>query len=61
MIRMDIYPSYTSIFVVFNLLGWWFKGEIFFSWWWIIPIFILQIIIQSLMLAITKQILKLES
>ncbi len=58
---MDIYPSYTLIFVVFNLLGWWYKGQTFFSWWWFIPIFAIQIIVQSLILAITKRMLRVNS
>jgi len=57
---VDIYPSYTMVFLVFNLLGWWFKGQPFFSWWWFVPIVIIGIIIQSLILAITKQVIKMK-
>jgi len=57
---MEIYPSFTMIFVVFNLLGLWFKGEIFFNWWWILPIVLFQIVMQSLILAITQNILKIK-
>jgi len=47
---MNIYPSFTLIFVVFNLLGWWFKGEPFFNWWWVILVWVLQIIMSSILL-----------
>ena len=57
---VDIYPSYTMIFVVFNLLGWWFKGQTFFSWWWFPPIFAVEIIMQSLVLAITKKMIEVK-
>jgi hypothetical protein len=57
---MEIYPSYTMIFLIFNLLGWWYKGQPFFSWWWFIPIVVLQIIINSLILAITKKMLEVK-
>ena len=53
-IKMDIYPSYVMIFVVFNLLGLWYKGQVFFSWWYLLPIAILQIILASIILAIAK-------
>lgn len=56
----DIYPSYTLIFLVFNLLGWWFKGQPFFSWWWFIPIIAIQITISSLILAITKKLIEIK-
>jgi hypothetical protein len=55
----DIYPSYTLVFVIFNLLGWWFKGSVFFSWLWFILIAGIEILLSSLLLAITKQILKI--
>ena len=58
---MDIYPSFTFVFLVFNLLGWWYKGQPFISWWWFIPIVVIQIIIQALMLALTKQMLKINT
>lgn len=57
---VEIYPSYTLIFLVFNLLGWWFKGQTFFSWWWFIPVIVVQVVIQSLSLAITKKILRVD-
>ena len=56
----DIYPSYTMIFLVFNLLGWWYKGEPFISWWWFALIITIEIIIQSLILGLTKNILKMQ-
>ena len=56
----DIYPSFVMIFLVFNLLGWWFNGQPFFSWWWFIPIVIIQILMQSLVLAITKRMLLIK-
>ena len=52
---MEIYPSFTMLFVIFNLLGWWFKGQPFFSWWWVVLVYILQIIMEALLLAITKK------
>jgi len=55
---VNIYPSYAMIFLVFNLLGWWFRGKPFFNWWWFILIFAIQIIIESLILAITKNLIK---
>jgi hypothetical protein len=57
---MEIYPSYIMIFLIFNLLGWWYKGQPFFSWWWFVPIAVLQIIISSLILAITKRMLEVK-
>ena len=57
---MEIYPSYTMVFVIFNLLGWWFKGQPFFSWWWILPVWIFQIITEALILAITKRMIQIK-
>ncbi len=57
---MEIYPSYTMIFLVFNLLGWWYKGQPFISWWWFILIYSLEIIMQSILLAITKKMLEIK-
>ena len=57
---MDIYPSYIMIFLVFNLLGWWYKGQPFFSWWWFVPITIIQIIVGALILAITKKMVEIK-
>lgn len=57
----NIYPSFAMIFVVFNLLGWWFKGQPFFSWWWFIPIVAIQLISESLLLAITKRMLQIKN
>ena len=54
----DIYPSYLLIFIVFNLLGWWFKGKPFFSWWWIVLVIVAEILILSLTMAITKKMLE---
>ena len=54
----DIYPSYLLIFVVFNLLGLWFKGHTFFSWWWLILVIVVEILILSLTMAITKKMLE---
>lgn len=51
---MKIYPDYTMIFLVFNLLGWWFKGKPFISWWWFILIAGIEIIFSTLTLAIAK-------
>ncbi len=53
---VNIYPNYTMIFVLFNLLGWWFKGQPFINWWWFILIAGIEIIIQSLLLAITNKL-----
>ena len=44
----NIYPSFTFVFVIFNLLFVWFKGKTYFNWWWIIIIFILEIIILAI-------------
>ena len=60
MTDIDIYPSYTLIFLVFNLLGWWFKGQPFFSWWWFTPIIFTQLILSSLLLAIANRMIKLR-
>ena len=57
---MNIYPSFTMVFLVFNLLGWWYKGQPFISWWWFILIIAVQIIMESLILAITKSIIKIR-
>jgi len=54
----NIYPSYIMIFLVFNLLGWWFKGKPFFSWWWFVLIGILEILLSAIILSITKQLMK---
>jgi hypothetical protein len=56
----DLYPSYTLIFLVFNLLGWWFNGKPFISWWWFILIVCSEIIIASLLYAWTKKMLELK-
>jgi uncharacterized membrane protein HdeD (DUF308 family) len=48
------------IFLVFNLLGWWFKGKPFFSWWWFILIGILEILLSAIILAITKELMNRE-
>lgn len=47
----DIYLSFAMIFLVFNLLGWWYK-EPFFSWGWFILVLVVHVILQSLVLAI---------
>ncbi len=60
MTNIDIYPSYTLIFLVFNLLGWWFNGQPFFSWWWFIPIVLTQLIFSSLLLAVANKMIKLR-
>lgn len=57
---MNIYPSYTLIFVVFNLLGWWYKGKPFISWWWFILIISIEIIMEALILSISKVALGLK-
>lgn len=57
---ISIYPNYILIFLVFNLLGWWFKGHIFFSWWYFIPIAVITIVIDILAITIAKQILQLK-
>jgi len=55
---VSIYPSFTLLFLVFNLLGWWFKGVPFFNWWWLVLIMGLQIITEVLILALTKLIIR---
>ena len=55
---MNLYPSSTLVLLVFNLLGWWFKGQPFFSFWWFVLIFASDIVLQALTLAITKQMMK---
>lgn len=57
---INIYPSYTLIFIMFNLLGWWYKGQPFFSWWWIIPVIIIQILIEALTLSIMKKLVEIK-
>jgi hypothetical protein len=56
----DIYPSYTMLFVVFNLLAWWFKGSILISWWWFALIAVLEILFSALLLAIAKKAVEMR-
>ncbi len=58
---MEIYPSYAMVFLIFNLLGWWYKGQPFFSWWWFVPIIALEIIIKSLLLSIVSKIANIKN
>ena len=57
---VDIYPSFTFTFLIFNLLGWWFKGQPFFSWWWFLVIYSVQIVMQSIMLALANKMIEMR-
>ena len=58
MAEIELYPSITLVFVVFNLLGWWYRGKVFFSWWWMVPIYVVQIIVLALMNKLMKAMLE---
>jgi hypothetical protein len=55
---IKIYPDYTMIFLVFNLLGWWYRGQPFFSWWWFVAVAGIEIIFSALTLAIAKIVMR---
>lgn len=43
---------------MFNLLHLWFRGQTYFSWWWALLVFMLEMIMQAIMLVIGKQLVK---
>lgn len=56
--KIDLYPDLVWLFVAFNLAAWYFKGQPLFSWWWMIPVAAVQILIASISLAIIKSLMK---
>jgi len=58
MSNKDIWPGYTLVFLVFNLLGWWFKGKPFISWWWFILIFGAEILLGVIMIKLMELSIK---
>ncbi len=52
--KIGLYPDLLFLFAAANLAAWYFKGQTLFSWWWIAPVVVLQVIMQSLTLAIAK-------
>ena len=52
MTEIKLYPDLVWVFAVFNLCARYFKGQTLFSWWWIVPIFVLEILLAGLMLKI---------
>jgi hypothetical protein len=43
-----LYPNIVQLFVIFQFLYIWFKGEPYFSWWLIIPFIFIWILIDTL-------------
>jgi hypothetical protein len=50
----DIWPSYTFVFLVFNLAGWWFRGKTFISWWWFILLFGIEVVLITLTIKLAQ-------
>lgn len=54
--RFDLWPSLTFLFSFFNLLNWYMKGEVLFSWWWLLPVAVIQLILAIVVLAVAAAI-----
>ena len=57
---MNLYPNFLWLFVFFNLLNWFVKGQTLFSWWWTIPVVIFQIILEMLMIEVMRNAMRIE-
>lgn len=60
MAEFNLWPSLTFLFAATNLASWYFRGYPLFSWWWIVAVIGIEIVIQSIMLAAMKTALKLN-
>lgn len=40
----NLYPDLIWLFAAVNLAAWYFKGAALFSWWWLVAVFLLEII-----------------
>ena len=54
MADIDLWPSLLFLFAGTNLAAWYFKGAPLFSWWWLLPVAIVQILFAAAILAIAK-------
>jgi len=56
MADVELWPSLTFLFCAFNLAAWYFKGQTLFSWWWIVAVVAVQIVLVGLTLALAKAV-----
>lgn len=60
MTGFNLYPSLVFLFAGTNLASWYFRGHPLFSWWWLILVIAVEVIFQSLTLAIAKKMVELR-
>ena len=45
---IKLYPDIVWLFVATNLASWYFHGTPLFSWWWMAPVFVADLILLAL-------------
>lgn len=58
MTNIELWPNITFLFVATNLAAWYFHGAVLFSWWWLLPVFVLQVVTSVALLAIGKAVIE---